>query len=238
MEKDDTYETGDRLRRIVDDHYDGNVSALARAIDMNPTTFYKYVNGDRRPGPSVLTRLTQLGINVHWILTGEEPALRVRSDRLAPLPVRQHAGPETIDGPEEVLRRVPIVKVGVGDEGPYLKEVGAPEWLAESFIRESYGAEPGRLKSFKVSGDAMHGSLQAGDQVRGVLWQGESLVDGAIYVLYSETGGVIYRRIRFAGKEIQLVADHPDVTDRSVEASTWHKQFRPVGHVLELVRAI
>lgn len=237
MGKNGKYVTGDRLSRVVDDHYDGNASALARALEMNPTTFYKYVNGDRRPGPSVLARLTRLGINLHWLLTGEGPVLRSHSDRFQPLPI-QTMGPETIEGPDEPLHRVPLVRVEIGDEGPFLKEVGTAEWLTESFVRDVYGVEPGRLKGFRVSGDAMKKSLQAGDRTRGVLWRGESLTDGSIYVLYSEPGGVIYRRVRFDGDQIRLVADHPDVPNRTVEVDVWHKRYRPVAHVLELVRAV
>jgi hypothetical protein len=238
MEKDGKYDTGNRLSRIVDEKYDGNASALARDIDMNPTTFYKYTSGDRRPGPSVLVRLTDLGINLHWLLTGEGPALRARSDRFPPLPIEEKMKPEVIEGPEEPLHRVPLVQVEIGDDGPYLKEVGSAEWLTESFVRDVYGIDPGRLKGFRVSGNAMKESLRAGDRTRGVLWRGESLTDGAIYVLYSEPGGIVYRRIRFERESVRLVADHPDVEDRSVAADTWHERFRPVAHVLELVRAL
>ncbi|WP_251980635.1 S24 family peptidase [Salinibacter ruber] len=146
--------------------------------------------------------------------------------------------PRTIEGPKEQLYRVPLVRVDIGDEGPQLTEVGTPEWLTESFIRKSYGAAPDRLRGFRVSGDAMSGSLQAGDRTRGILWEGESLIDGAIYVLYSEPGGIVYRRVRFESEKIRLVADHPDMADRTLKADAWHKRFRPVAHILEIVRAI
>lgn len=238
MEEDGKYETGLRLTRIVDEWYEGNASAFARDIDMNPTTFYKYVNGDRRPGPTVLARITQLGINLHWLLTGDGPSLRARSDRFQPLPVQDSVRPKTIEGPEEPLHRVPLVRVEVGDEGPYLRESGSAEWLTESFVRDVHGVDPDHLKCFKVSGDAMEGSLQAGDRTRGVLWRGESLNDGSVYVIYSNLGGVIYRRVRFNEQTVKLVASNPNVSDQTIEADAWQERFRPVAHIVEVVRAI
>ena len=67
--------TGERLRAVADALYDGNKSALARALDMKPGSFSKYLRETRKPGASVLVRLMRLGVNLNWLLDGEGPML-------------------------------------------------------------------------------------------------------------------------------------------------------------------
>lgn len=238
MDKEEKQKVGDRLREVAEALFDGNVSALARALDMKPPSFYKYINGDRNPGTSVLVRFTHIGIDLNWLLTGEGQMLRSDSDFFTPLPIHTMGATE-IDGPEEILVRVPLVRVVSGEDGdPHLKETGSPEWLPKGFIQQNYGVEPSLLKGFRVSGDAMQTSLRAGDRVRCALWDGDSLLDGAIYLLYRKPAGIIFRRIRFNGDEVLLTAENPEVPDRSVEIGNWTQSFRPIAQILECVRPL
>ncbi|MDB5033218.1 MAG: hypothetical protein JWQ98_459 [Chlorobi bacterium] len=38
---------------------------------MKPSNLQKYLCGDREPGASVLSRVANLGCNVHWLVTGD-----------------------------------------------------------------------------------------------------------------------------------------------------------------------
>lgn len=51
--------------------YSGNNSALARALDMKPQSFYQYTKGARTPGADILIRLSEINVNIHWLLTGK-----------------------------------------------------------------------------------------------------------------------------------------------------------------------
>jgi SOS-response transcriptional repressor LexA len=84
----------------------------------------------------------------------------------------------------------------------------------------------------------MQTSIRAGDRVRCALWGGDSLLDGAIYLLYRKPAGIIFRRIRFDGDEVLLTAENPEVSDRSIEIDNWTQSFRPIAQVLECVRPL
>lgn len=65
------YATGKRLKLIADKLYDGNVSELARNLEMKPQALAKYVKGESMPGGLVLIRIYNLGISINWFLIGE-----------------------------------------------------------------------------------------------------------------------------------------------------------------------
>lgn len=65
--------TGKRFEAIAEDLFKGNVSELARNLQMTPGAFTKYVKGDTMPGGKVLLRLISLDINPAWVLAGIPP---------------------------------------------------------------------------------------------------------------------------------------------------------------------
>jgi len=238
MGKNENHETGTRLRQIADRLYDGNKSELARSLDMKPPSFSKYVQGHRRPGTTVLKRLSRLGVNLHWFLTGEGSMMRTVPDRSQPVPLIHAMGSSELDGPDGPLHRIPLVQVTSDDENALrLEEMGAAEWLSESFIREVYGVAPSQLKSFRVSGNAMSGLIEPGERVRGILWKGESLRDGAVYLLQAPTG-VIVRRLLLSPEAIQLTAENASVAPQEISQRTWRDNYRPLARVVEVLRAL
>lgn len=46
-------------------------SAMARALGMSPSNLQKYLNGEVNPGVGLLDKLYRLGLNIHWLITGE-----------------------------------------------------------------------------------------------------------------------------------------------------------------------
>src|SRR6056297_2655842 len=111
MGNSETYDTGERLRRIAVELYGGNQSELARALGMKPPSFSKYVQGNRRPGAAVLERLSRLGVNLHWFLTGEGSVARSTSSSAQPLSVVREETPSEIEGPDGSLHRISLVSV-------------------------------------------------------------------------------------------------------------------------------
>lgn len=78
------YETGKRLKIIADSFFEGNLSELARNLEMTPQALAKYVKGESMPGGLILIRLHKIGVNINWFLTGEgRKALRQPKDKVS-----------------------------------------------------------------------------------------------------------------------------------------------------------
>ena len=238
MGNPDTYDTGERLRQIAVELYGGNQSELARALGMKPPSFSKYVQGNRRPGATVLERLTRLGVDLHWFLTGEGSPMHGSTSPETPLSVGTSLSPAQFEGPEGTLHRVPLVQVTADEDGnPQLDEISTAAWLAPDFVQQNYGVPAAQLKEFRITGNAMVDTIQPGNRVRGALWSGECLTEGAIY-LFHGTSGLIARRVRVSSESLLLVADHPDVPNLSFDASTWTDRLLPIARILEVVRPL
>lgn len=241
--------TGERFRMLADALYEGNQSALARAIDMQPGSFTKYARGARRPGAPVLKRLTRLGVNVNWLLTGEGPMLVTGEDKDA-------SGKETLRPAEDVDRNsddlqegaseyhpVPLVQVRVGaDGGVVFDEVGAPEWLSKTFIRDRYDVEPARLRGFRIACNFMAETIRPGDRVRGALLPSDCALetvcsDGHVYLIL-EPRGVLVTRLQVNEDRIVLVGDNPALNDHTYPFEAWNENVQPIARILEVVRPL
>ena len=238
MGNSEKHETGDRLRQIAKQMYDGNQSNLARALGMKPPSFSKYVQGNRRPGAAVLERLSRLGVNLHWFLTGEGSVARSTSSSAQPLSVVREETPSEIEGPDGSLHRISLVSVTENEDGdPYIEEIGTADWLEGAVIERTYGVPPNRLMDFRISGDAMADTILPGDWVRGTPWRGGGLVDSAVYLFYTDSG-LLVRRVRMGTDELRLTAENSAVSDLTFDADAWSDQLRPVAHLLQVIRSL
>lgn len=86
------YATGERLKKVADDFFDGNRSELARSLEMKPQALTKYLKGQSMPGGLILIRLYNLGVNINWFLTGEGPMRLQQADRSVSEPIKQYLG--------------------------------------------------------------------------------------------------------------------------------------------------
>lgn len=69
------HKTGDRFKKVADELFNGNISEMARAMDMTPQSFNKYAQGDTLPGGVILKRVIEIGVNLNWLLAGIPPML-------------------------------------------------------------------------------------------------------------------------------------------------------------------
>jgi len=237
----------DRLKQVSERLCRGNNSQLAREMDMKPSTFGKYMSGDRQPGAAVLVRLSRLGINLNWILTGQgsmmsdgggpqppnSPALEVRDKDLAY---------ELEDSGIE-MHRVPQLRVeaeaGKGIEVYVPDEVEEDEeWLSTAFIRREYQVAPEKVRTMRVRGNSMVDTIEPGDRIRVALWDGETLWENTIYVLYGPGGLTIKRYHGVHNGHVLLTADNPNVQDREVPQDRWDDEYRPVAWALEVTQPL
>ena len=65
----------DRMEMLVNERFNGNKAAFAKAIAVEPTTMSSYLGNKRRSKPSVdmVTKIVvSLNVDARWLLTGEE----------------------------------------------------------------------------------------------------------------------------------------------------------------------
>jgi transcriptional regulator with XRE-family HTH domain len=64
----------DRMEMLVNERFNGNKAAFAKAIAVEPTTMSSYLGNKRRSKPSVdmVTKIVvSLNVDAKWLLTGE-----------------------------------------------------------------------------------------------------------------------------------------------------------------------
>jgi transcriptional regulator with XRE-family HTH domain len=236
--------TGKRLRAVADTLYDGNKSALARAMNMKPGSFSKYLRGNRKPGASVLGRLVRLGVNMNWFLSGEGPMLIDVATEATEQEKDEAQTSFTVDG--VTYHRIPSVQVRVETNGRFrLDERGQSEWIGEAYIRRRYGDAPDQIRSFSVPGNCMAPTIRTGDRVRACLVDDpervEAVTEGTPYLILGPAGLFIMRPHTDApgdDNEIILEGDNPKVEDKTIPLTQWGNTYRPVAQVLELIRPL
>lgn len=238
--------TGDRLRTVADRLHGGNKSELARSLGMQPSSFSKYLDGDRRPGAVVLEKLSRLGVNVDWVLTGEGAMLDRVSQLSSPVSETPDGADKTGEGEQKPrhdsgdlrFHRVPLVRIREDPAGGLrLVETGQAEWIDGTTIRQHYGVKPALLRDFHVTGDSMSGTLEPGQRVRAVLWDCRSPNDGTICILRGPVS-LLIRRIRLDGTGVELIADNPDVPNRNVDQKEWEENYEQIARILEVRQAL
>lgn len=210
---------------------------------MKPASFSKYLKGRRRPGAVVLKKLSQLGVNINWLLSGTGAML----DEARTMPLDRPPSPgkdrdETGAAPDaghplSRFHRVPLVQIHKDAERTFrLVDIGTTEWVSDTFTRREHGVRPELIRDFRISGDSMIDTIRPGDRVRGVLWKDHSLSDSSICILQGPMSSLV-RRVRVRDRTIILVADNPDVPDLELEPEQWNDDYNPIAHILEISRA-
>ncbi len=236
---------GERLRKVAQLLFDGNKSDLARAMDMKPSSFGKYLRGTRRPGASVLERLTRMGVNVDWLLTGRPPILHERAssrqinasvleDARSKHHSRSHrsmsaAESSSTDGQ---FYRIPTVKAQLRDGAVQFEEVGEPECISARAIWSNYGTSPDRLHSFVISSNRMTPTIRPGERVRGVLLDSmtslEKISNGNIYLIHSTEDILVTRLYK---RRTDETADNDHTGEQSQNSGSAAVSSRPFQNV-------
>jgi len=68
----DKQEIAVRLRAFGESKF-GRIKDFARALDMEPSSLQSaYLNGRSVPGPELLVKLSEMGCDIIWLLTGRQ----------------------------------------------------------------------------------------------------------------------------------------------------------------------
>jgi phage repressor protein C with HTH and peptisase S24 domain len=236
-------DVSDRLKKVSERLCGGNNSQLAREMDMKPSTFGKYMSGDRQPGAAVLVRLSRMGINLNWLLEGQGPMMAKNGEATPKMVVQDKDLAYELEESGIEMRRVPQLRVEVeAGEGV---EVYVPdeieedeEWLSAAFIRREYNVAPDKVRTLWVRGNSMRDTIEPGNRIRVALWDGETLWENTIYVLYGPGGLTIKRYQGVHDEHVLLTADNPDVQNREVPQDRWEGEYRPVAWALEVTQPL
>lgn len=237
------HSTGDRLKTVAEELYEGNQSELARQLDMKPPSFSKYTSGETLPGGAVLRKLSDLGISPTWILTGKGEIHMPNDGVNRDLVVRDKDLAYELEESGIEMRRVPQLRVEV-DAGHGAQVYAEDEieeneeWLTAAFIRREYSVDPSKVRTLRVRGNSMQPTIEPGDRVRVAVWDGETMWEGTVYVLHGPGGLTIKRYQGVHNGHVLLTADNPNVQDREVPQDRWNDEYRPVAWALEVTQPL
>jgi len=230
--------TGERFRRVAELLFDDNKSELARSLGMKPGSFTKYLRGKRRPGAKILKRLTRMGVNINWFLTGDGSALLPDETSRSSSPMSA----SELRNDSLQYHPIPIVQIRLTeDDTLQLDEVGEPEWLSAHFIPTQYGVDADRLREFRVSCNRMSAIIRTGDRVRAALVDRDlpmtELVENEAYLMFGPDG-VFATRVRRIGPapSLTLAGDNPESGQYDLGPDGWGSTYRPIARILEVIR--
>jgi len=147
-------------------HFGFSQRAIASAAGVSANTWNGYETKNEPPNSGVLLRLTELGIDAHWLLTGEGAMLRAGDEKpaggfgeLAPLPLEGRR----IDEAGFVLVPRYDVKASAGGGTLYEEQnlLGSIAFRRE-WLHKALHVNPADLLVVEASGDSMPGIADDG----------------------------------------------------------------------------
>ena len=173
----------DRMEMIVNDQFDGNKAAFAKAIGLGPTGLSNYLGKQRRSRPSidmVVNIVKVTGVSYSWLLTGEGAMM-------------QQAGGITHGGdppspPPASITYYPSVSGAAGDI-PFTEDNEL-----EHLAMQVPTFEDCRL-AVNVYGNSMAPGIKSGDIVLMAEWRERYIEWGNIYLVVTRSGHRVIKRL-------------------------------------------
>ena len=188
---------------------------LARLIGIKQPSVFKILNGETRNPKKILEIATALGVNAHWLKTGEGER---DADVVRVVNLQEPIGENTI--------RIEILDVEASaGNGAFLtrSEQGllAQEFDLDFFRRQFERTDAKNLKIIAVKGDSMAPTLESGDLLYVDVSENYFSADG-LYVFTFDDHTFI-KRLQKRGREMWAISDNKE------EYKEWEiKQDDPV----------
>lgn len=191
---------GQRIKEFAEKKY-RSVAELTRVLGVDKTYFTPYIKGKSILGGEMLSKLSDLGCDINWLLTGE--------------------GEAPLSDEEEVLRKSKISGAMPLYKYPVLAEVyaGPPEFLEVQVISEyksfEYRAKNHHCFAVKVNGDSMESTLPHG--AIALVDMEASIIEDDIVIVKLNNGKQFIKRYHNVTEElIELSSDNPNYANKLI----------------------
>lgn len=237
----------DRMEMVVNEQFDGNKAAFAKAIAVEPATLSSYLGKQRRSKPSVdmVSKIVlRLGVDARWLLTGEaagQARPRVNAGGMSGgiVSVADGGGISAVNstvnaeegGP--AAAEVPIVPEGVSEQ---------PDTDVYKLVKDNGIAGAERLNAigrhvrldmyWRVREDAMMPKFMRGDILAlAHLSEGAVFPNGSPMVVDTQPFGFVFRRVYDAGDALdcRVANKESGYTDTVMPKSQVIRLYRVVG---------
>lgn len=172
----------DRMEVIVNELFDGNKAAFAKAIGLGPTGLSNYLGKQRRSRPSVdmvVSIVNSTGVSYAWLLTGEGP-MRAQQGKIDAARQSEPQAPR--------ITYFPSVSGAAGDI-PFTEDNEL-----ERLAMQVPTYEDCRL-AVNVYGDSMAPGIKSGDIVLMAEWRERYIEWGSIYLVVTRGGHRVIKRL-------------------------------------------
>lgn len=215
---------------------------VASEVGVSDKTIGRYLNRseppslDRKKTEKTVKALAELlGVRLNWLLSGEGPVRRDTTDEDSSLREQSSQVPNS-------LHEVPVVEVVTGaDQKLHLDPVEIGFFASKGYLQRRYGVRSEKLCLMYVTGDGMTGVLDPGQQMVLARWDGEALLDGAIYYLHGPAGLMLRRlRLGLRGEKsvIGIQSSNEEVENDRRSTEEFERKYRPLGWVVESRRSL
>jgi phage repressor protein C with HTH and peptisase S24 domain len=189
-----------------------NVPDMAGLLNTNPTTLRKLLKGENLPSSKILIPLSETGLSIDWLLTGEGEMLRNNKENKA---VAIHKSSN------ENLKPIPLVNAeavaGFGAESFTIEEQDVEDY----YVIPEFRNTPVDFM-IRVRGDSMMPRYCNGDIVAcAIIRESKFLQWNAIHIIGTKEQGILMKRIKRGQdlKGLRLVSENPDFDAFEVQKS-------------------
>ena len=152
----------------------GAITTFAKALGMKPSNLHKYLANEREPGTAVLARISELGCNIHWLVSGEGEMF---ANNALGEELRRKAGNPVISEPD-ILASYPTFREGkqlLGLEIDRLKRdlETAPQGTREGILERLNYLLEAKAEYLQQENLVQRGQIIAYEKMLGTMKEGE-----------------------------------------------------------------
>lgn len=200
-----------------------NNQALAKALNISPSTISMIEAGKRRVGRKIISSLQRrLCVNPTWLATGQGTMF---------------LGDKPLDASNEVPEgfvSIPLYDVhAAAGSGSIIETEHVKTMMSFSrSVLEELNVPPKSLACLYVSGDSMEPTIRAGELVVIDTSDTTFTFDGGVYILRIDSTLLIKRLIRKSAEEIEVVSDNKERGSFKISTKEIDGNYAIVGRVV------